>query len=315
MDKKETVVVLDDDPGTAMSVKGCIRMLEPSWNVVATDDPEQALGMLAMHPVSCLVTDLMMPKGDGMGVARRVRELEESSGSMRFVVMLTGQPANKRLQALEVVNEFLPKPPEPRELTALLRQGLRMARRSVDLVEKVRSLGQQAMTDPLTGLHNRRHGEEAIAHELDRSSRSGDPFGVLMVDVDHFKAINDERGHEVGDRVLQALSRRFQECLRPYDVLVRWGGEEFLVLLPGAGLADAVGVAERLRRHVGSLTLAEESGLRITASFGVACADSPLATRDLLIKAADRALYQAKASGRNRVECEAVERGVTGVAA
>ncbi len=163
-------------------------------------------------------------------------------------------------------------------------------------------LQRVAALDPLTGVYNRRFGLQRLTEEFSRSIRSGDPLGVLMVDLDHFKAVNDTYGHLVGDRVLQAVVRALRQGLREGDVLLRYGGEEFIVMLPGAGRADLVKMAERLRRVVAEAEISE-AGQRIpvTVSIGGSGLPNPNATSPQdLIGLADAGLYASKESGRDR---------------
>ncbi|MCB1915704.1 MAG: diguanylate cyclase [Rhodocyclaceae bacterium] len=173
--------------------------------------------------------------------------------------------------------------------------------RDIDEEHRLREqLSSMARTDELTGLFNRRHLDQRFAEEFDRMRVCGRPLAVLIFDVDHFKRFNDEHGHEAGDRVLRGVSRRSRETLRCYDVLGRYGGEEFVAVLPGLHSGDATPVADRLRRDI---ELLEVEGLRVTISIGIACTESVAAESPAeLLAAADAALYQAKAAGRNRIE-------------
>lgn len=159
-------------------------------------------------------------------------------------------------------------------------------------------LEQMTITDDLTGTYNRRKLEEVLQHEMDRSTRDGHPLTMLMIDIDHFKTINDNYGHDIGDAVLIAMARLLDRHLRETDTLVRFGGEEFIILLPGSTIDIALVVAERLRQAVAENTF-EKAG-RVTASFGIA-QHSPGDNRDSFIKRADEKLYEAKKGGRNRV--------------
>ncbi len=170
-----------------------------------------------------------------------------------------------------------------------------------------RQYEEAATVDTLTGLRNRRWLDDAFARQLERTTRTGRPLSLLMIDADHFKRINDEHGHLVGDGVLVHIGRRLATCLRPQDLLARFGGEEFAVLLPGVGSEAAQTVAERLRIAVATSAppIADprcDADRRVTVSIGVATADpgEPV-TVPSLIEHADRALYRAKHSGRNRV--------------
>ncbi|NMF95885.2 GGDEF domain-containing protein [Aromatoleum toluolicum] len=162
-----------------------------------------------------------------------------------------------------------------------------------------KELRRLSTTDALTGLYNRRHMEYVLTTEHSRSARTKAPFAVLMFDIDHFKKFNDTYGHEQGDRVLQAVARTFRDSLRKYDTPCRYGGEEFIGILPQTNLDGGMAVAERLRCEVENLVV---DGLKVTISIGVsAYADTGTESVDQLIHAADQALYRSKAGGRNCV--------------
>jgi diguanylate cyclase (GGDEF)-like protein len=155
-------------------------------------------------------------------------------------------------------------------------------------------------TDQLTGLYNRRHLDAALDAELERARRDRTPLGVLMLDVDHFKAFNDRFGHPEGDALLKAIAALLREQLRPTDTVARYGGEEFTVLLPRTPRAEAVRIAERLRRRLAELAFGPK-GATTTGSFGLAVWPEDGATGAELMAAADAALYEAKRLGRNRI--------------
>lgn len=168
--------------------------------------------------------------------------------------------------------------------------------------ERIRMLSR---TDALTGLHNRRSIMEALEHEIARSARQGSALSVVILDLDHFKRINDTWGHPAGDQVLRESARLLRQNVRDADLVGRYGGEEFMIILPGAGLREAQSVLERCRLKLAEAEIATESNelLRVSASFGLACdeAGGDLAAQ-ILIKGADEALYRAKENGRNRIE-------------
>jgi diguanylate cyclase (GGDEF)-like protein len=167
--------------------------------------------------------------------------------------------------------------------------------------ERFTALSRLALTDPVTSLANRRGGEEALAREVSRARRGGSPLSLVLFDIDHFKNINDQAGHAVGDRVLRGISDILSASQRGSDLAMRWGGEEFLVLLPDVGLAGARAFAERVRENVQNLTVGETG--RITVSAGVAELQPDEEAAAALARA-DASLYRAKAAGRNRVECD-----------
>jgi diguanylate cyclase (GGDEF)-like protein len=168
------------------------------------------------------------------------------------------------------------------------------------LFDRIKNL---SMRDSLTELYNHRHSIELLGNELHRVGRYEGGLGVLMVDVDDFKAVNDAHGHQVGDQVLKEISRRLRDTLRTVDSLGRYGGEEFLAILPHTAPEDARQTAERLRRAIGDEAIhAGGRELSVTVSIGVASYPGTAETPDALIREADAALYRAKQAGRNRVE-------------
>ena len=174
---------------------------------------------------------------------------------------------------------------------------------ALDNAKLHRIVQQQALVDGLTGLANRRHCEDALAAEVSRAERFGGPLAVVVVDLDDFKRVNDEHGHPVGDTALRELARVLQRCVREVDVAARWGGEEFLLVLPGTDALGAVRLSERIREYLEERTLVTPEGVPVsmTASFGVAEHATGLGA-DELVAAADAALYHAKRTGKNRVE-------------
>jgi diguanylate cyclase (GGDEF)-like protein len=188
---------------------------------------------------------------------------------------------------------------KPRKLAPDQREVLRLLARQV-MVQL--ELGLQAMRDPLTGVYNRRPLEDSLQREIARARRRGDCIGVLAVDADHFKRVNDAHGHDGGDRVLRALAQRLLDCVREDDIVCRAGGEEFVIILPGVEPSTALERAELVRRTVEDLEVTvRASTVRLTASIGVAAYPQHGDASEALLHAADAALYAAKGAGRNRV--------------
>lgn len=200
-------------------------------------------------------------------------------------------------------------------LVAFTLFGLRLGAAADALEAKNQELARQAMTDALTGLYNAGHFHKRLREETSRSARGGAPLSLMMMDLDHFKEINDLHGHPVGDEVLTQVAEILRREVREEDTVFRIGGEEFAVLCPGAELGEAYGIAERVRASVELATLSTRAGeVRVRASFGVAALegrDSP----ETLAVACDTALYTAKAEGRNRVVMAEPSHPVTAVAA
>jgi two-component system cell cycle response regulator len=269
------------------------------WGYDATivHDGQQALDALrGPHAPRLAVLDWQMPGLDGIEVCRRLRQ--EGDQPYPYLLLLTGLGGRREmLEGLDSgADDFLTKPFDEAELKARLAAG----RRIVELQERLRVL---ATRDALTGLWNRAAVLDRLDRELARAGREGHPVGVLLADVDHFKRINDSLGHLIGDAVLRQTALRLLDALRPYDAVGRYGGEEFLVVLPGCSGATAAALAERLCERVAEGTVECDSlPIGVTISVGVAAREraSGSDAADLL-RAADGALYRAKGAGRNRV--------------
>jgi two-component system, cell cycle response regulator len=245
-----------------------------------------------------LISDWMMPEMDGLELCRRIRAAG-IAGYTYFIILTAREKKEDIVKGLEAgADDFLVKPFIPEELKCRVLIGERI----LDLEKRILQL---ASTDPLTGIWNRRAFMERLKAELERTARERTSLSIIMVDIDHFKRVNDEHGHQAGDQVLQQFSRRLMELARTYDFLGRYGGEEFIACLPNTNEAQARSIAERLRRGVEEMAISLPGGenIPITASFGTA---SHLAAAgkddvDRIIKRADDALYKAKREGRNCV--------------
>ena len=202
--------------------------------------------------------------------------------------------------ALELgVHDVLPDPPADGELIARVQAAGRVTTMRAQLLSRERRLEELAYSDELTGLWNRRYLQRRLASELRAAERHGRPLAIAMIDVDHFKAINDDHGHLVGDDVLREVADRLREALRDEDVLGRWGGEELLVILPSEPPGGVLQAAERLRRRISARPFTPGA---IGATVSIGCAESDGETSvDALIRRADEALYTAKREGRDRV--------------
>jgi len=243
------------------------------------------------------VLDWRMPGLDGIEVCRRLRA--DPTRPYAYLVLLTGQGGRREmLEGLEAgADDFLTKPADEAELKARLACG----RRLIALEQRLREV---ACRDPLTGLWNRGAILDRLDRELARSRREGRPLGVVLADLDHFKAVNDTHGHLAGDEVLRQAARRMLEAVRPYDTVGRYGGEEFLVVLPGCDADASAGLAERLRRRVAAEPMDCGLAVDVILSLGAAGTGGGPQAADAgsLMRAADRALYRAKGAGRDRVE-------------
>jgi diguanylate cyclase (GGDEF)-like protein len=251
-------------------------------------------------PVAAIL-DWMMPGKDGPDVCRVVREADLEP--YRYLILLTSRSDQEDLVAgLNAgADEYVRKPFDPAELRARLRVGQRLMELQQQLIETRDELHIQATRDGLTMVLNRRSVLDRLNDELARARRRRSGVGVLLVDLDHFKTINDTWGHLAGDAVLREAADRMNRELRSYDVLGRYGGEEFLLAVPDCNKENLLQVAERLRMLLADTpVLAEGQAISVTASIGASWTEGDASDADL-IREADEALYDAKRSGRNRV--------------
>jgi diguanylate cyclase (GGDEF)-like protein len=248
--------------------------------------------------------DWLMPRLDGPDVCREVRR--RPAGPYIYLILLTARADRQDIiLGLEAgADEYLIKPVDLYELRARLRTGRRIIELQEQLLAAQEALRHEASHDHLTGLWTRAVILDRLGRELARCRREGKAVGVLMVDVDHFKRINDTHGHPAGDAVLQEVSRRLAAAVRPYDGLGRYGGEEFLLVLPECDTVRTAHLGGRLRQAVAAAPLGLPAGaIRVTISVGGAATAAPERTDAAgLVRAADAALYRAKGGGRNRVE-------------
>ncbi|HUA59734.1 MAG TPA: diguanylate cyclase [Verrucomicrobiae bacterium] len=264
-----------------------------AWNILRSEDAPRLA-----------ILDWMMPGMDGVDLCRHVRAVNREP--YIYIVLLTARTqAGDLVQGMEAgADDYLTKPFAGPELRVRLRAGIRILDLQEELMATREALREQATHDALTGLLNRAAIMEALQSELERSGRTGQPAGVMMADVDRFKLVNDTHGHQVGDAVLAETARRMKAAIRRYDSLGRYGGEEFLFVLPGCDSASAAREAERIRDAIAETPFRTgDLLLRITCSVGVSSCDGNAGRHvDQLIQEADSALYRAKEQGRNRVE-------------
>jgi diguanylate cyclase (GGDEF)-like protein len=246
----------------------------------------------------------MMPGMTGVEVCRRIRQRD--SEPYTYILLLTSKSQKEDLiEGMDAgADDYITKPFDQNELQVRLRAGTRLVDLQSQLLKAREDLRDQATRDSLTRLWNRSSILNELARELARSEREARPLGVVIVDLDHFKHINDTYGHLAGDAVLREAARRMQNSIRQYDSIGRYGGEEFLILFPGCSEVDCFAQADRLRKQLGHAEMSvNDSSLRVTASFGVTIAmPGENCSQEALIRKADEALYVAKKSGRNRVE-------------
>jgi putative two-component system response regulator len=309
-----TILIVEDDPALLARLSELLAGTgEP---VVTAKDEEDAMAAVETLRPRVVVADWVLPKGDGVDLCRRIRA--NPATSMAHFLMLTVHSDKCRLlEAYEAgVDDFVAKPFDAEELLARVRAGLRAARLQDDLVR--RALGSRAMTgklaaantklerlsitDELTGLFNRRHAMISLDELWEAAQRDSAPLAVAMIDIDHFKNINDELGHDAGDLLLRQLASLLRDKTRATDMACRLGGEEFLIIFPSQTIQEASIVAERIRAAVQDRHFAARgASIRATISIGLAARAPRVAQFTNLLKLADQALYAAKNAGRNLV--------------
>ena len=299
------ILVAEDDLVTRRMLQA--YLVKWGYEVVMVADGQKAWQILQQENAPRLaLLDWMMPEMDGMSICREARRLNLQP--YIYLILLTARKYQEDVIAgLEAgADEYLTKPFDPYELRARLRAGARIVELQDSLIQAREALRDQAMHDALTQLLNRRATMDILMSELSRATRDQKPLTVMMLDIDHFKSVNDRLGHPAGDGVLCEVSRRLRASIRNYDTVGRFGGEEFLVVAPGCDTAPGLAQAERLRQVVCSQPITvKDLSINVTASVGVATLHEPK-PQDLeaVLAAADRALYRAKERGRNRVEGE-----------
>ena len=302
------ILVVDDHEDNIEVLK--VRLESWGYQTASAYNGADALKYVESTPPDLILLDVMMPEMDGNEVARRIK----GNAALPFIpiIMQTAlDSTDSKVEGLEAgADDYITKPIDFAELKARLRSMLRIKRlqealeeREKELLEVNERLTYMSQTDGLTGLDNRRHLNERIDEMFSHAKRLNEPFSLVMCDLDKFKSVNDTYGHQAGDEVLKQLSAILKDEAREIDRVGRYGGEEFMLLLPGTVLDAAVTFAERVRKRIEGHTFTFTGGtLTRTSSFGVAGWPHPKIEQcDDLVRTADDALYVAKESGRNKV--------------
>ncbi|MCW5697799.1 MAG: PleD family two-component system response regulator [Bauldia sp.] len=300
-----TILLVDD---RASSRERIVAGLQRDHHVSVEADPQEALFKAAEGGFDMAIVSLELTGHDGLRLCSQLRSLDRTR--MLPILVLVGPGEEARLmRALDLgVNDYLQRPIDKNEMLARVRTQIRRKRFSDRLRDSVQQTIEMAITDGLTGLHNRRYFERHLDTLVEQAADRGRPLSLLILDVDHFKAINDTLGHGAGDEVLTEFSRRLRGAVRGIDLACRYGGEEFVVAMPDTDPALAYLVGERLRLKIAGEPFAVGAGVepvKVTVSIGVAALAGPEDTPKALIERADAALYQAKRAGRNRVAAAA----------
>ncbi|HEX8457470.1 MAG TPA: diguanylate cyclase [Pyrinomonadaceae bacterium] len=288
---KFTVLVVDDEPDKRQLLKVALEMA--GYTVQTANDGAQGLAAVEAQAFDLIITDVMMPHVDGYEMVKRIR----ANPQTRFIPVIIQTAAKAEAQDARRGSQVgaMGYITDPTDLDLLLAR----ARTLLDFKNYLDSCEEAAFTDHLTGLANRRRFERQLEREVARTRRYGHPFCLLVLDVDHFKVVNDTYGHEGGDEALRRLGHVLQTGTRGVDTAARIGGEEFAIILTETDFAHGLEVAERLRKTI-SETEIPEAG-RITVSIGLSEFADTLRDGRELYASADAALYEAKRQGRNRV--------------
>ncbi len=299
------ILLVEDQPNSAERL---CSALTRHHRVTVEPDPHRALLLATEGNFDLALVSLDLRGFDGLRLCSQLRSLDRTRNVS--IVMLGEQHESARIRrGLEFgVHDFLVRPIDRNELIARVRTQVRRRRFSDTLREAVQASMELAVTDDLTGLHNRRYLDRQIGPLFGKAASERLGLACLLLDIDRFKSINDTHGHEAGDEVLRAFADRIRLHMRTIDIVARYGGEEIVIVLPGADLSAAQGIAERIRERVESTSFLIQRGttaIRVTVSIGVAVRHDGDADAADMLKRADLALYRAKTAGRNRVEAAA----------
>ncbi len=307
-DPADRILVVDDHPDNVEIINA--RLSSRGFAIETASNGQEALDKVRANPPQLILLDVMMPLMDGYEVSRRIKG-DEALPYIPIILVTARDSTQDKVEGLDAgADDYLTKPVNFPELEARVRSMLRIKRLQDELDEKNRELElankrlrKLSITDGLTELFNHRHVHELLHEEFERSKRNGESIAVAMLDLDKFKSVNDTYGHPTGDVILYETAQILKETAREIDMIGRYGGEEFICILPDTTEEAAEQFAERVRQAVGDHVFRDESTeIRMSVSGGVASYPFPgVEHPDALIKRADEALYQAKESGRNRI--------------
>ncbi len=305
---KAKILLVEDSKGQADLIKNFLE--KNGYEVTWVDSGKAAIKASKSRPIDIILLDLVLPDINGNEICRWLKKNEDTRGIP--IIMLTVKDAiNDKVAGLEAgADDFLPKPYNEIELNARIYASLRTKALQDELKEKNHQLEKllkrvevMAITDQLTNIYNRRRFLDILEKEFRRAKRYKTSLSCMMIDIDHFKRINDMFGHHTGDIVIRETARIITDNAREIDTVARWGGEEFIMLLPQTKKEEALQPAARILTTIAEHKFPGASDERITISVGIANAsDGSIDTEEKLIQASDIALYAAKTKGRNRIE-------------
>ena len=296
-----SVLVVDDEGESRQEL--ALLLTSAGFDVKQAAGAQEAEERLAAKDIGIVLVDGDMPNISGFELCRRIRK---ALGTAVYVILRTtkGQLFERELNIDEGADDFLITPHSDRETLARVETGRKMKQLQETLEETSRSLAVLDMTDPLTGAFNKKKTDSEIKREMERSRRYGRPLSLVMLNIDGFRGLNDKLGRAAGDRVLEEVGRILRLCVRATDILGRYGGEEFAVVLPETRKDQALGAAEKMRKIIAQTAIAVGGrSVHVTVSGGIAVfEDGNFEAQDDFVAAARDALAKAKAAGRNRCE-------------
>ncbi|MDH4163930.1 MAG: diguanylate cyclase [Nitrospirota bacterium] len=304
---KHKILVIEDNKTQANIVKD--NLTKNGYDVLLAVDGISGFKQAKTERPDLVLLDRVLPDMDGNEVCRWMK-LDPSTRDIPVIMLTARSTSSDKVAGLEAgADDYLPKPFDETELIARISVRLRSKSQQDELKKKNRQLEDMlsqvenlAVMDPLTGLFNRRRFETILGNEFRRSVRYHSPLSLLMLDIDHFKIINDTFGHQTGDAVLKECARLFHDLVRQVDTVARYGGEEFVILSPNITRDSAFQAADRIRKAIEAHSFPGVEGRSITISIGVASMPDPaLDSEEKFIHSADMAMYEAKKKGRNRV--------------
>ncbi|MFA4827806.1 MAG: diguanylate cyclase [Thermodesulfovibrionales bacterium] len=305
---KAKILLVEDSKAQAGLIRDFLE--KTGYEVIWAENGKSAIKIAKSKGIDIILLDLVLPDISGNEVCRWLKLNEDTKG-LPIIMLTVKDGLTDKVAGLEAgADDYVPKPYNEIELNARIYASLRtkalqdeLRQKNHQLEDLLRQVEIMAITDQLTGIYNRRRLETVLEEEFRRTIRYKSPLACLMIDIDHFKRINDRFGHHTGDMVIKETAQIITECARDIDTVARWGGEEFLALFPQTKKEDALQPAVRIIKKVSEHKFSEISDEQITISIGIASAPDPsIDTEEKLIHASDMALYEAKKKGRNRAE-------------
>ncbi|MCK9419360.1 MAG: diguanylate cyclase [Nitrospirae bacterium] len=305
---KANILLVEDNKIQASVIREFLE--KNGYEVMLAEDGMSAFKAAKTDHPDIILLDRVLPDIEGSDICRWLK-LDQVTRGIPIIMLTEKDSIPDRIVGLEAgADDYLPKPFDENELNARIYAQLRTKSQQDELKQKNQQLEDMltrvetlAVSDSLTGLFNRRRFEFVLSNEFKRASRYKSELSCLMIDIDHFKKVNDALGHQAGDALLREIAQIIQRCIRDVDTLARWGGEEFVVLGPNTSTENAKLAAARILNAVSQHAFTDCEGIKVTVSIGIAGLPNPaIDTQEKLINAADLAMYEAKKNGRNRLE-------------